>query len=109
MNRKIVIALLALPISVAPLVAKSAFAADAAFSSNTKPIVVAQRYDDRWDNDRREEARRAEARRAEVRREEARREEARRESSRRVWIPAHWESGFLGIGRKWVAGHWETR
>jgi hypothetical protein len=24
-------------------------------------------------------------------------------------VPGHWESGFLGIGRKWVAGHWENR
>lgn len=33
----------------------------------------------------------------------------RRDNQRRVWIPGHWERGFLGIGRKWVAGHYETR
>lgn len=32
-----------------------------------------------------------------------------RQESRRVWIPGHWEAGFLGIGRRWVDGHWEYR
>ena len=33
----------------------------------------------------------------------------RREQPRRVWISGHWESGFLGIGRKWVEGHYAYR
>ena len=33
----------------------------------------------------------------------------RRDQQRRIWIPSHWESGFLGIGRRWVEGHYENR
>ena len=112
MNRQIAVALLALPLSALPIGAATLLSQPATAAESRLPVavrqaptVVAQRYDNNGrdqNNDRREEARREEARR-----EEARREEARRD--RRVWIPGHWESGFLGIGRKWVEGHWETR
>ena len=69
------------------------------------PLVVAQAYHREYDQ--RQEAREA-SRRDEIRRDEIRRAEIRRDAPRRVWIPGHWESGFLGIGRKWVEGHWGT-
>jgi hypothetical protein len=37
------------------------------------------------------------------------RDNRRWNNQRRVWIPGHWERGFLGIGRKWVAGRYEYR
>ncbi len=100
MNCKIAAALVALPVGALSFLPQSASAAEIQVSSTrSQPLVVAQRYDDRRDFDQRTRARR----------EEFRRNEFRRDEHRRVWIPGHWESGFLGIGRKWVAGHWETR
>ncbi len=32
-----------------------------------------------------------------------------RHDERRVWIPGHYQPGFLGIFRVWVDGHWERR
>ena len=98
MNRKIAAMLLTLPIGALTVLSQSANAAErtSLAAERQSPIVIAQRYDDQRDrnqNDNRREA---------IRREEARREQ-------RVWVPGHWEHGFLGIGRKWVGGHWEKR
>lgn len=118
MNRQIAIAIVAFPVAIMSVLAKSASAIELPFVSEVSraSVVVAQQYNDydgRRDRNseavRREEARREEGRREEARREEARREEGRRDAPRRVWIPGHWEPGFLGIGRKWVEGHWEDR
>jgi hypothetical protein len=116
MNRKITVALFALPVGAIALLVKPASAAELTVSSGVsqKPLLVAQQYNgrrdyDQRDYDQREAARRDEARRDEARREALQREAARHQVSKRVWIPGHWEAGFLGIGRKWVEGHWEER
>ncbi len=116
MNNKFAIVLFALPVGMISCFAKSASAAEGSFQpqGDHASVVVAQRYDDRNTNDRRDDnqrnqLRQQELRRNELRREEIRREELRRNEARRVWIPGHWESGFLGIGRHWVEGHWENR
>jgi hypothetical protein len=126
MNRKITVALFALPVGAIALLIKPASAAEVTFSSEVSqtPVLVAQQYNgrrdydqrdydqrdyDQRDYDQREAARREAVRRDEARREAIQREAARRQVSKRVWIPGHWESGFLGIGRKWVEGHWEER
>lgn len=93
-----------------------------------------QRHEDRRNRDRREAIRREQLRKNELRRQDgSRRNDSRweqnrrdnvrwdrnrpidsrwdrnRQNIRRVWIPGHYERGFLGIGRRWVEGHWETR
>jgi len=102
MNRTIAVLMIALPLGAIALPRVST-AAEILPQPNQSE-VIAQRFDPNYPSDRRSEIQREEARRAEIRREEV-----RRDSERRVWIPGHWEPGFLGIGRKWVAGHWETR
>ena len=118
MNRKIAAMIFALPVGVVPLLAGSASAAEVNLSQASQPsVLVAQQYDGRRDypsrdlrNDRsQEEARREALRRDEPRREALRRQDTRRDVSNRVWVPGHWEPGFLGIGRKWVEGHWAQR
>lgn len=113
MNYKLVVAAILLPMSFTPLLTKSVSAAEPKLEANSSSTIVAQRYDyypqGRLQNNRRD-IRQEELRREQIRREEAQRnQERRREMTRRVWIPGHYESGFLGIGRKWVAGHWEER
>jgi hypothetical protein len=49
------------------------------------------------------------ARQNELRREAAQQQQNRPVANPRVWIAGHYESGFLGLGRKWVEGHWENR
>lgn len=108
MNSKIAAVLLILM----PLGAISLFAKSASASENpSAPAIVAQRYDDRRLSDLDQRRRLEEQRRLEQQRrfEQQRREAVRRDTSRRVWIPGHYEPGFLGIGRKWVEGHWEDR
>lgn len=112
MNRKITVALFALPVGAIALLVKPASAAEVAVSSGVsqRPVLVAQQYNNgRRDYDQRDYDQREAARREEARREAMQREAARHQVSKRVWIPGHWESGFLGIGRKWVEGHWEER
>ena len=100
MNRKIVAAMIALPVGV--ISSLSPAAAEIHFSPAAKSFVVAQRYD----NNRGYAPRAGER---QDRQEQYRRYDTRRDAHRRVWIPGHWESGFLGIGRKWVEGHWQNR
>jgi hypothetical protein len=80
---------------------------------------------DEWEQKRRDEERRERDRRDEWRRERDRRDEYCRDNRRdddcrdnwqgdrrerrRVWVPGHYESGLLGIGRRWVEGRWEYR
>lgn len=107
MHPKLAIAVFAVPLG-AILLAKSASAAEVVPSEGGQgTTIVAQRYDDR--RDRLDEIRRREAIRLDEirRRADDRRDAIRRDEPRRVWIPGHWEPGFLGIGRKWVEGHWE--
>ena len=127
MKRLIVIALLALPMGAFCSLAKPASAAVPFSPALSQGTVVAQRYDDHYDADRRDHRQddrrddhqddRREYRqddhqddRREYRRDD--RSEYRRDDRRdehRVWIPRHWQSGFLGIGGHWVEGHWEDR
>lgn len=66
---------------------------------NTGPIVI-------YGRDRDQDA----YHRGEIYRNDPHRQvEYRRQEGIRVWIPGHWEPGFLGIGRRWVEGHWEVR
>ncbi len=58
------------------------------------------RRDRDWRNDRRYDS---------DRRSNDWRNSNQQNSRNRVWIPGHWERGFLGIGRKWVAGHYDDR
>ena len=128
MNTKLAIALFVLPVGMLSVFAKTASAAEEPSHSNANPVLVADRYDDtnrdrRDDNQRdqlrRDQLRQAASRRDQLRQDELRRDqlrqaalrrdELRRNEARRVWIPGHWESGFLGIGRHWVEGHWENR
>ena len=138
MNRKTTLAIVALPVGMIALLAKSAAALDVhSPASSQTPTTIAQRYDEqrinhrddaqrqdeqridrrddaqryqnRRDEARREAIRRNEARREAIRRDEARRESIRRDENRRIWVSGHWQSGFLGIGGRWVEGHWENR
>lgn len=124
MNYKLAIAAIVLPMSFTPLLSKSGSAAELTptLEANPSSTLIAQRYDPYLQrtlpNDRRNdvylqdqrENRQEALRRAQLRREEAlRNQERRRDAVRRVWIPGHYEPGFLGIGRKWVEGHWEER
>lgn len=106
MTSKIAAVLFLLPIGVASLLPKSASAAEMTSLQNnsnhlSSSVIVAQKYGapyswqrndrrDRWDNRRDND-----------------RDNDRRYEVRRVWVPGHWESGFLGIGRRWVEGRWE--
>ncbi len=118
MNRKIALATLVLPVGMIAF-AKSASAAKVrSVEVSQAPMTIAQRYDDQRIDERidqrielrREAIQREQARREALRRDEIRQREAiRRDQARRVWIPGHYEPGFLGIGRKWVEGHWENR
>lgn len=114
MNSKIALALVVLPVSMIA-VAKSASAAEVPSIEGSRSVTIAQRYDDRYDRydrnaDRQEAIQRDQARIDALRRNEIRQRQAiRRDEARRVWIPGHYESGFLGIGRHWVEGHWENR
>ncbi len=123
MNSKIALALILIPLGGVFVLTKSTLAAEASslvFDSRhaSVPVLVADRYDDQYhdrndrddDRDDRHNDRYDEHRvsnREEYRREIRR--EIRQEGVRRVWIPGHWEAGFLGIGRRWVEGHWEER
>ena len=120
MNPKIAVALILIPLGGAFVSAKSASAAEggALTVGSTYPStpvvvaqqeIVAQRYDNnRYDNNRWNDRRDV---RQDIRRDVRQdiRQDLRRNQVRRVWIPGHWEPGFLGIGRKWVEGHWEER
>jgi hypothetical protein len=99
MNRKITAAIIALPVGVISSLTQSVAAAEIYFPPAVSRVDVAQRYDNN----------RGYAPRAGERQEQYRRYDSRRDAHRRVWIPGHWESGFLGIGRKWVEGRWENR
>ena len=97
MNRKLAVLVFVLPFGASFLLAKSGSAAEVAYQLNAPVLVVAQRYDNSQNYDRRDE----------VRRDEFRRDEFRHAD--RVWIPGHYERGFLGLVRRWVEGHWEVR
>ncbi|HEY9612395.1 hypothetical protein [Allocoleopsis sp.] len=105
MNPRITIATLIFPLGLISLIAKPVSAREMASLPLVKqaPLVLAQAYNNHRQYDQHQEAREA------IRRNEIRRDEIRRDAPKRVWIPGHWESGFLGIGRKWVEGHWEFR
>ena len=119
MNLKLTMAIVALPFGLFPILTKSVSAAEVINYRDTQPsVIIAQRNDDhvnygprhgnRQENDRRDELRRQAIRQDQNRRENLRRDQDRR-FDREIWIPAHYESGFLGLGRRWVEGHWETR
>ncbi len=152
MNCKLAIAVCTVPFGMVVLLAKSASAAEVVYQPDTPIVVVAQRYDDRgnnnqryddqWNNNqryddrgnnnqryddrqnrdqqeaiRREEIRRNDIRHDQLHRDQLRQDEFHQEQNRwsqnrrddqRVWIAGHYESGFLGIGRRWVDGYWAT-
>ena len=98
----VAVAVLALPFG-GSLLTKSASAAGVFYQPEAqKPVLVAQRYDDPQNHERQDDWRRAEER-GQFHRDEF------HHDGRGVWIPGHYKSGFLGIGRVWVAGHWERR
>ncbi len=118
--------MLVLPIGMLTLLPKTALAVEKISSHNAnQAILIADRDhdswdNDRWDNDHRDHDRRDDRwdnnRRYDNRWDNNRRSDNWRNDryyeqygNRRVWIPAHWEPGFLGIGRRWVEGHWEYR
>ncbi|MBW4471705.1 MAG: hypothetical protein KME45_15035 [Stenomitos rutilans HA7619-LM2] len=123
MNRLMLAAIGAFPIvalSCLPKPASAETVPQTAFSR--APIVIADRDNNDWrnndrrDNDRRDNDRRDNDWRNNHRDNDWRNNRRdydwrnnRRDYQRRVWIPGHWERGFLGIGRKWVAGHYEYR
>ncbi len=119
MNRFLAVAIGALPIvtlSLLPQLASAEAVPQKALSS--APVMLADRYDDanqrrddwRDNNQRRDDWRDNNQRRYDHQRcDHDWRYSNRRDSQRQVWIPGHWERGFLGIGRKWVAGHYEKR
>ncbi len=126
MNTKLASALFLLPLCGAALLTKSAAAADfdGHFDRAAAPVLVAQQYDPQHnypnstqtEATRRQEATRREAeqkahREAVLRQQEQTRRaaEIRRAASHKVWVPGHWEAGFLGIGRHWVDGQWVNR
>jgi hypothetical protein len=122
MKREIATAMLMLPIGMITLLPKSALATERSFSSERSQVIIVadqdnnRRYDDRWDNNRRYDDRWDNNRRYDNRWDNNRRSDNWRNNqyyeqygNRRVWIPGHWERGFLGIGRRWVEGHWEYR
>jgi hypothetical protein len=81
-----------------------------------------QRHNDQWNRDQQESIRHEESQQNEIRRDHIRQDQLRqgelrqdqdhwnqnRRDDQRVWIPGHYESGFLGIGRRWVEGYWAT-
>jgi hypothetical protein len=111
MNYKILVAAIALPMSMTSLLIKPVSAANMPnFEAKQSANLVAQRYDPRHDNwnndrDRREDYRQ----RLRERRQERRYFYNNRYYNNRVWIPGRYESGIFGIGRRWVPGHWEYR
>lgn len=127
MKREIATAMLVLPIGMITLLPKSALAMNKKFTPSlnqtNQTILVADRDDDdRWDNNRRYDNRWDNNRRYDDRWDNNHRDNRwdnnrrydngryyQQYGNRRVWIPGHWEAGFLGIGRRWVAGHWEYR
>ncbi len=130
MRRELATAMLMLPIGMMTLLPKSALAIEKRFTPTmnqpNQTILVAdrddddhwdnRRDDDRWDNNRRYDDRWDNNRRYNDRWNNNHRDNWQNNNryynqygGRRVWIPGHWESGFLGIGRRWVEGHWEYR
>ncbi len=104
MNRKLAVAVFALPFGVSFLLAKSASAAEIAYQPNAQtPIFLAQRYEDRQNHERQDDLRRSQVRDQSFRRDDFRRDD------RRVWIPGHYKPGLLGLFSIWVDGHWEGR
>ncbi|PSB26819.1 hypothetical protein C7B82_18365 [Stenomitos frigidus ULC18] len=103
-----------LPIIAVSLLPQVASAQAALRAATVSPWTIADRYDndDRRDHDDHRDGwrnRNIDYQRANDRRDNDRWNNNRRDQQRRVWIPGHWESGFLGIGRKWVEGHYENR
>ncbi len=142
MNSKLAFALFALPMGLSASIAsgaKSASAAEVAYQPDGQTsVVVAQRYDDHWNQDRRSDDARYHDRQEKFRRQEFRRNEERRHEELRrernyqdrdyrdqnyrdqnyqnrdhqddrIWVPGHYQAGFLGFGRTWVEGHWQYR
>ncbi len=112
MRREIATAMLVLPIGMTTLLPKSALATERSYYPERNQVIIVtdrdndHRYDDRWDNNRRYDNRWDNNRRNDNWRND---QYYQQYGNRRVWIPAHWEPGFLGIGRRWVEGHWEYR
>ena len=80
LTKRNVAILMAIPLGMASVFAKALPAdAFAIHPGSTAPIVIADRDDRDWHHDW------------------------------RVWIPRHWQPGFLGIGGHWVEGHWAYR
>ena len=133
MNRYVIAAIGMLPIVTLSALPKPASAETVPQRSlsSASVVIIADRDDNDWRNDRRDNDRRDNNWRNNDHRDNDRRDNDwrnnrrdndwrnnrrdndwrndRRDNQRRVWIPGHWESGFLGIGRKWVAGHYENR
>ena len=116
MNRKLAVALLALPFGVSFLLAKPASAAEITYQPDAHtPIFVAQRYDDPQYRGRQDDWQRSQVRDQSFRRDELyhnyrdRDHDYHDHDSRGVWIPGHYKPGFLGLLNIWVDGHWERR
>jgi hypothetical protein len=117
MRSTIATVMLVLPIGITTLLPKSALATERSYYPERNQVIIVtdrdndHRYDDRWDNNRRYDNRWDNNRWDNNRRSDNWRNDQyyQQYGNRRVWIPGHWEPGFLGIGRKWVEGHWEYR
>lgn len=103
--------IVAVPVAIAALFAKTATAANLNIPGIAhRPAVVAQRFNDQdlQQLEQRRAARRlAASQREDLRRQEARREQIQREQAQKTWIPGHWEGAFLN--RHWVEGQWHDR
>lgn len=68
-----------------------------------------QRYDGQRNQDQRRNDPQQRDRNSGRDRYDGRDRDSGRDQHRRVWVPGHWDTGFLGIGRHWVPGHDENR
>jgi len=117
MNRVLLVIMSVLPIMTLSLLPKAATAEVVTSSVVSRtPMTIADRFDD-YRRDRDDWRDRDYRRDIDYRRDNDRRRDVdyrrdrdyRRERTFQVWIPGHYEAGFLGIGRRWVPGHYETR
>lgn len=122
MRRMMMVAIGSIPIVAFSLLPKPAAAETVLQRPFLSPTVLAERpyvNDRRDNNDRRDDWRNRNSDQFNNRRDNKGRYDDRqrydsngrdgnrRDNQRRVWIPGHWERGFLGIGRHWVAGHYD--
>jgi hypothetical protein len=105
MNLKLPVVLFVVPLGLLSILTKPAAAADR-YSDRAPSISVDQHPNDRYHQTPRANDRQYNNRRYDIRNHNIRRDEHQL-NYRKVWIPGHYEPGFLGIGRYWVDGYWQ--